>query len=339
MERNLKIAYLILAHRNPKLIKKMVEFLSSEDCAFFIHVDKKSNIDEFSLTKDKNIFFSDKRIPVYWAEYSIVEAILNLIQQAVDAPQNYDYYVLLSGSDYPLRSKEYIHNFFDKNRGEEFISLINIGNEEGETPFNPCSEYIARKYCSYLNSLRIPSSRPVSRYVLKMLSRLGFVQRDYRKHLGSLEPYVGSMWWSLTREACRYILDFVKTHRAICGYYENTFVPDEMFFHTILGNSIFKTRIHKSLMYVDWSGQAEHSWSRQARDIFLERGSHISGHPDSISEKHVSFFEKDEKVIIDDLYGSGEMLFARKFSDDRLDLIQRIENMIERKEKQVNCPY
>ena len=34
-----------------------------------------------------------------------------------------------------------------------------------------------------------------------------------------------------------------------------------------------------------------------------------------------------------DEWGPGEMLFARKFSDDRWDLVDRIDRMIKRKEE------
>lgn len=51
-----------------------------------------------------------------------------------------------------------------------------------------------------------------------------------------------------------------------------------------------------------------------------------------LNEDHVRFFEAQEKVWIEDEWGSGEMLFALKFSDDRLDLIDRLDEMIKRKE-------
>lgn len=90
----------------------MIEFLSNEDCAFFIHIDGKSDINDFSSIRGKNVFFIDKRVPVFWGEYSMVVSILSLIQNALAAAQKYDYFVLMSGSDYPLRGKEYIQNYF-----------------------------------------------------------------------------------------------------------------------------------------------------------------------------------------------------------------------------------
>lgn len=298
----MKIAYLILAHKNPNHLKKMIEALSCEDSSFFIHVDKKSNIDDFSIIQGGNISFIDKRMPVYWAEYSMVEALLILIQKALDQEQVYDYCVRLSCSDYPLRSKKYIHDFFEKNRGTEFISMIKVPNDRAGVPL------------SRINTLRIPSTRPVYRFTVRVLAKLGFAQRDYRKHLVSLEPYAGCAAWALTRDACQYILNFVKTNQTVCNYYAETFASDEGIFHTILGNSTFRRRIRKGLMYTAWPDHG--------------------GHPAMINEKHVEYFEaRDEVTNDEDLWGPGELLFARKFSDDNPEIVQRIDDMIRRKDK------
>jgi len=51
-----------------------------------------------------------------------------------------------------------------------------------------------------------------------------------------------------------------------------------------------------------------------------------------INESHVEFFEGHEKVCVEDMFGFGEALFARKLSDNRLDLVERIDEMISQKE-------
>src|SRR5437899_3690277 len=122
----MRIAYLVFAYKNPQLLKRTIERLSSEECAFFIHIDQKSSIKEFSEIRGDNVFFSEKRIPVYWAEFSGVQAILLLLRRALESTQDYDYFILLSGSDYPLRSVRYIHRFLEENRGLEFISTVRM---------------------------------------------------------------------------------------------------------------------------------------------------------------------------------------------------------------------
>jgi len=294
----MKIAYLIFAYRNPRLIQKTIERLTCEDSSFFIHIDRKCDIRQFEFLRDKNVFFTENRIVVYWAEFSGVEAILLLIRNALAAPRRYDYFVLLSGSEYPLRSRRYIHNFLEANRGLEFITMAKM-----PAPGKPLSR---------INTLRFPSTRPVHRVIFRVLAKLGLAQRDYRRYFGTLEPYSGITWWALTREACQYLLEFKARDRTLTDFFTNCFAPEETFFHTILGNSPFKSRIRRSLLYEDWSAKG--------------------AHPAMLNERHLAFFEAQGTVCVQDLHGPGELLFARKFCDDNLHLAQRVDTMIVQKD-------
>ena len=80
----MKIAYLMLFHRYPGLLRRAVGTLSSEDSGFFIHIDRKSDFREFSTIRNDKISFCQPRIPVYWAEFSQIEATLHGIRQAPD---------------------------------------------------------------------------------------------------------------------------------------------------------------------------------------------------------------------------------------------------------------
>ena len=101
----MKLAYLILAHKNPQLLRREIAALSSKDSTFFVHIDAKSNIDLFLLLKAQNVFFLEPRIEVFWGEFSQVRAILALISAALASATNHDYFILLSGSDYPLQPR------------------------------------------------------------------------------------------------------------------------------------------------------------------------------------------------------------------------------------------
>jgi hypothetical protein len=293
------VAYLVLCHTNPQVIKRTIRALSSDACAFFIHLDLKSDIERFSCIKGENVFFSQERLRVYWGEFSQTEAIALLIRQALESPRYYDYLVLLSGSEYPLRSSAYIHEFLEINGGSEFISLVKMP--------------ALGKPLSRICTVRYPSDRPVRRFAGRALAKLGFAQRDYRKHLGGCEPYSGSTWWALSREACDYILRFMASNTVVERYFRNTFASDEAFFHTILGNSPFRPTIRRNLLYEDWSTGGPS--------------------PVTLKEAHLRRFTSHEKVWLEDMYGSGEALFARKFSDDDLNLLDRIDEMVLRKER------
>lgn len=272
--------------------------LSTQDCGFFIHLDRKGDAARFTGIQDGNVFFSKERIPVYWGEFSQVEATLLLIRQALASSMRYDRLVFLQGSDYPLRSGCYIHEFFEKNGDGEFISLLKM-----PAPGYPLSK---------INLLRYPSNKPFSRFASRALAKLGLFRRDYTKSLGALEAYSGQACWALSRDACRYILDFSDQNPAVTKFFRNTFTSDEMFFHTILGNSSFRSRIRRNLVYLDWAAGADH--------------------PILLGDEHLRFFEVNEEVRVDDEWGSGEVVFARKFSDGGLDLVDRIDRMIRRKD-------
>jgi hypothetical protein len=297
----MKIAYLALAHDHPQLLKRLIGSLSNEDAGFFIHIDKKSQLEDFSTVQGPNVFFTRQREIVHWGEYSMVEAILCLIREALEWSERADYLVLLSGSDYPLRSGKYIQSFLTENRGSEFLSMVRI----------PCDS--VGKPLSRINTIRYPSDKPVRRFAGRVLAKFGLAQRDYRKSLGTLEPYSGSTWWALSREACGYMVDFAERNRKYAEFFRTTPAPDEMFFHTILANSSYKTKIRRNLHYVDWPPQG-------------------GPHPATMNENHVAFFESQKKIQLDDVYGSGEALFARKFSGERMDLLERVDRMIKRME-------
>ena len=40
-----KTAYLVFAYKNPQLLKRAIRMLSTDHCAFFVHIDQKFDID------------------------------------------------------------------------------------------------------------------------------------------------------------------------------------------------------------------------------------------------------------------------------------------------------
>jgi len=301
----MKIAYLILVHDNPVVCKRLVAALSCRDCGLFVHIDQKADVQQFSGINGDNIFLSKERIPVYHSGFSQVEATLSLLQESLSGPQDYDYFVLLSGTHYPLHSREYIHRFFERNRGSEFISIAKGPNDTHGTPL------------SKLNRVYVEETEPTRRFFSRALAKVGLAQRDHRKSLGGLEPYGGSNWWALTRDACQYIIGFVESTKSVSRFFRYTCCPDEMFFHTILGNSSFRSRIRRNFTYLDWP---------------------LGQRPSVLTNAHLEKIELLDRPWLNDEWGSGEALFARKFSDSRVNLLDRIDVMIVQKEERAEGP-
>ncbi len=120
----MKLAILLLCHKGVEQINLFFERLQNNDIEFFVHIDKKSNIlDKIIHRPDIHVLPDELRIDVRWGEYSEIQATLNLMEYA-HKKQQFDYYWLCSGQDFPIKSAETILRYFDKNNGRNFIQLI-----------------------------------------------------------------------------------------------------------------------------------------------------------------------------------------------------------------------
>ena len=289
-----------MTHSNPRLLKRVVQRLSTRNSGFFVHVDKKVDQSEFLKASGPNVTFLPERVPVYWGDYSQVEATLLLIREALTSKVHYDYLVQLNASDYPIRSAQYIETYFVKNYGAEFIALVKVPNNDAGKPIER------------INTIRYEHRHFVRARIIRALGKIGLDQRDHRRFLGGLDPYAGNGWWALSREACSYIDTFSRCNPEFVKFFRHTVVPHESFFHTILGNSDFAPKIQRHLHYEDWS--------------------HGGPSPSVLSSEHINQLELQGEVFVDDMWGKCELLFARKFSDENISLIDRVDAMIERKE-------
>jgi hypothetical protein len=295
----MNVAYLILVHRNPRLLERVIQRLSSDESLFFVHIDQKATLQDFTSTRRSGVFLCEPRLPIYWGEFSQVDATLQLMRQALTSPPKPDYLVFMQGSDYPLRSSSYIQAFLERHQGSEFMSLVRM-----PAPGYPFSK---------IDKLRYPSDKPLRRFASRVLAKLHLASRDHRKYLGELKPYAGDACWALSRGACQYIVDFADRNPHLGEYFRNTLTCDEVFFHTIIGNSPFRARVRRNLLYRDWSIPGDH--------------------PAFLNDAHIRVFEENATVWVEDQFGAGEALFARKFSDENLELVDRIDKMIKRKEE------
>lgn len=296
----MKLAYLILAHDCPNHLSRLVSALNYNNTCIFIHVDKKCCINNFeNLFSSEDALLIPNRVRVHWGEFSIVKATLNLIAEALTDNNRFDYLILLSGADYPLRSNEYLRDFFAKNSGTQFISLTQMPNKISNKPLTRLEHY------RFSTRIDLGFYKGLVNLLNKGIKTIG-IKRDYKKALGSLTPFGGGQWWALTKQACDYILNFVQQNPKFVRFFRHANIPDEMFFQTILGNSRFKHRIKDNLTFTDWSNP-------------------IPPRPAYINMSHLFNFQTQGAIQSSGAYGSGELLFARKFSDDSQELTRYID--------------
>ena len=243
----MKHAYLIQVHHQPLMLKRLVAALNTEAVFFFIHVDAKSDAAPFyeALQGVKNVEFLRQRICVNWMGFSSVQAQLELIR-AASSSQHFDYYSLLSGSDYPIKSNQQINEFLSGN-STEYINYWKLVDRP--------SWLDKIEYHYYVDQFPIRDYYP--KVTLRGLYwRAFFRLKPYlpkRQFLSGVTPYGGSQWWTLTHDCVELIQGYLDTHPEFVQAYKNTLSPDEMVFQTIVLNSKFATATQNFKQYQEWS--------------------------------------------------------------------------------------
>jgi len=125
----MKHGFLISAYKNGKTIVELVHQLDSADSFFYIHIDQKSPLfednDMLTIRGRPNVVFLENRVNVSWGGFSHLEAIINLINESL-RNKELSYLHLMSDSCLPIKSRTTIFEFFEQNKGQEFIEYIKL---------------------------------------------------------------------------------------------------------------------------------------------------------------------------------------------------------------------
>ena len=290
----MKICFLILAHSNPEQLSVLLEDIDNDNADIYIHIDKKSDISSFIHLENKNITFIDERVEIYWGEFSIVEATINLLKVATK--KKHDYYSLLSGSDILVQSPSKLIKYLELNRGNEFINIIPMPSTKLNKPLSRIEYYTFTQS----NIKKILKSSRVSKTITKIANKLfkNKIKRNYKKKIAIETFYAGSQWWTLSSNAVTLILNYCAENPNFIRYFRNVRIPDEVFFQTILGNSHLSKTLIPSLTYTIWKGGK-------------------SAHPKELEQKDINNLKKNN-YIFETPYGESKAFIARKFANPKI---------------------
>ena len=298
----MKIAVLMLVHKNAEQVKRLISVLKHENVDIFIHIDKKCTFDKNAIlddTNSKNVIFTKNRYSVGLYQFSMVEAEKELIRTAAEHG-DYQYFVLLSGQCYPIKSIDYICNFLEKSYPKPFIEIISQkdGNYVKE---NFKEVYINKKFklktYDFLKKHFSYKGYRVLRFVPGGIAKLNSCIKQLaagspQKRLAKMgiEGYCGSQWWILPDTAIEHMLKMLDDKR-FCSVISDVYSCDETFFQTsiMMNSAEFGIELDK-----------DNNYRNKMWYFVFNNGSH----PFVLTEK-------DFNMLI-----SSDMLFARKFDAD-----------------------
>lgn len=266
-------AYLIIAHNEPRLLRALLQTLDVEWNDIYLHVDfySPSLFDEAKTIRLQKARLNVLPNPmgVFWGHTSLLEVELLLLREALKHGP-YQYYHMLSGQDFPIKSAEYIRRFFDQHQGREFVGFWNDASH--------CRDAFRKvRYYYFFNRWKKRSSSKLLHAVTSPLRNLTL---NIQKVLGvnrqrgrDVEIKKGFNWFSITEDCCRYVLEHEEDiHRL----FHHTLCPDEIFLQTIVWNSPFRERLfdiddvqHGSMRAIDWQRGDPYVWKSDDVEYLL----------------------------------------------------------------------
>ena len=226
------LAILILAHRNAKQVKRLVESLHHEDIDIYIHCDKKwdTGYNELKEIESESIFVTDKRLSTNIDIWTLAQAPIHMFSNIT---KKYKYYALISGADYPLIPPEKMLAELNEAYPKPFIDCTPY--DKTNWVYHKFSSYgLYRKYNKFINRhfkkspYRKFLKAPVLYLTRYTLDKLHNPKQDLDK-LG-VKLYGGSAWWILPDKIMEYILEEYNKSDEYIEVLKKTFTPEETFY-------------------------------------------------------------------------------------------------------------
>ncbi len=289
-----KVAFLILAHDHPGHLGRLVRALRHPDFSFFIFVDAKTAIEPFvaAVAGVERCYFVAERHKVYWMGFSVIRACIALMKAAMRGAVPFKYLVHLSGSDYPIRRVDEIHDFYARHACE-FLSYFKLSDN---LDWSHKTRYRYYLDVPALNRREVfKSTRNMVLFLPAIAAyRLLFKLAPKRPDLEGVELYGGSAHWTLTHDCARHVIDITDRTPRLTKFFQRSHCPDELYFQTVVLNSPFAGNVvpgarlrrwqHNTrspyvlecgddLKYVDWDGRREGPAILDERDFAALRQS------------------------------------------------------------------
>ena len=288
----MKHAFLILAHNEFEVLRRLVAALDDPRNDIYIHFDRKVDTLPALETQHATLTVLEERIDVRWGGLSMLQAEVALFRAACSRGP-YQYYHLLSGVDLPLRSQDSIHAFFDRNDGKEFI---------GYTLTQMTPEYVRKMQRRHLFYEHFKSRNMVIRLVRGAFIRAQEWLGIYRNK--NIDFKKGSQWVSITDGMAHY---FLAHEEWMMKVFRGTFCCDEVAMQTLCWMSPYREHLYNTtddgtgcLRAIGW--QVHDGWSQ-------------------LIDYNAGDYEK---------LAASTALFARKFNGSDPTFLDRIENLAKR---------
>jgi len=213
-------------------VTRLLRVLYRPQHYYYIHVDTRRDYLYRELSKligrFSNIRMDITRHSTIWGGASLLTMLLDAMNELLAMSDwQWDYFLNLSESDYPVKSVEELEAFLTKYKGKNFVKS---------------------------------HGRDTLKFIRKQGLNMLFYEcehRMWRLGLRQLQEGIridgGSDWICLNREFIQYVVGDDPLLSGLKSFWKYSLLPAESFFHTVLQNSIYcDTVVNNNLHFTNW---------------------------------------------------------------------------------------
>jgi hypothetical protein len=258
MAEPLRLAYLIFVHKDPSQLARLMKRLYYPTSIFYIYVDGKADINTFKSATSKipsdNVVWLTKRKSISWGNFSLSDAYLSSFQTILQQRPEPDFILTISGQDYPIATNEAIHNWLSQHVNQTILDYSIVTDNAPHV-----LERVEQYYLSVKrhHAIKYPHPNPdtlrrkIFNTALGMSGLYPLPRRMPLEH----KLYFGTNWFQLKPVAAQYLIDFSRLNPDYLKFFRTTYVPEEVFFQTVLVNASESARgdiYNQRLTYMQW---------------------------------------------------------------------------------------
>lgn len=264
----------VLAHRNPGQLARLLARLDHPGVRRYLHLDRRVDRAPFDRAlaaagSGDGVAWLPRRA-TRWGGIEVVDASLDGLRAALD--DGCDTVVLLSGQDQPLWPVGDVVAFYREAAATSFLESFPLPDARWRLGGRFRTEFWTftvrgRRETHVPKGVEVPMSRRGR----TLNALLGLRVRGRRRRFPQgFVAHGGSQWWNLSRAAGLRVLEALERRPDYRAFHEHTLLPDEMFFQTLLLGSDAGEGldiVNDSLRHMAWEPRTSHPRILTADDL------------------------------------------------------------------------
>ena len=226
----MRFGFALVTHENPAQVLDLAVALRAmfPDCAIACHHD-------FSRTPDlqtahfPDVHFVQDFVRTSWGHSSVIDAAVKAFRMLLAAQDPPDWFYLLSGADYPVKSARQMQVDLASSRDNVFLHHVPADADSTNAQWNQltCRRYYRKSAPHFPEKWRC---------------------------------FAGEHWFTADQKAIRHLLDVYDNHSALLLHYKQleidgmAIIPEESYYHTVFCNALELSVANDCLRYIDWTG-------------------------------------------------------------------------------------